>query len=123
MLIALIAATASGEPATTLKGTGMRYNEIPDGAYSVVAEVRAKPGKERELRESTLTLVAQVRAEPNNVLYFLHENREAPGHFIFYEIFASQSDFEADNATRHVQAWFARLPELADGASPSVVAM
>lgn len=32
MLIALVAATASGEPATTLKGTGMRYNEIPEFA-------------------------------------------------------------------------------------------
>ena len=115
MLFALMAATANGEPATTPKGTGIRYDEIPDGAYSVVAEVRAKRGKERELREATLTLVAQVRAEPNNILYFLHEDREAPGHFIFYEIFVSQSDFEAHNATRHVQAWFARLPELADG--------
>jgi quinol monooxygenase YgiN len=115
MLFALIAAIANGEPAPTLKGTGMRYDEIPDGAYSVVAEVRAKPGKERELREATLILVEKVRAEPNNVLYFLHEDRQSPGHFIFYEIFASQADFEAHNATRHVQAWFARLPELADG--------
>ena len=77
--------------------------------------VRAKPGKEQALREVTLPLVAKVRAEPNNLVYFLHENREAPGHFIFYEIFASQADFEAHNATPHVQAWFARLPELADG--------
>ena len=115
MLVALIAATANGEPATTRKGTAMRYNEIPDGAYSVVAEVRAKPGKERELREITLTLVAQVRAEPNNLLYFLHEDREAPGHFVFYEIFATQADFEAHNATPHVQAWFAKLPDLAEG--------
>jgi quinol monooxygenase YgiN len=115
MLFALIAAIANGDPATTLKGTGMRYDEIPAGAYSVVAEVRAKPGKERELREATLMLVEKVRAEPNNILYFLHEDRQAPGHFIFYEIFASQADFEAHNATAHVQAWFARLPELADG--------
>jgi quinol monooxygenase YgiN len=63
----------------------------------------------------TLPLVAKVRGEPNNLLYFLHEDREAPGHFIFYEIFASHADFEAHNATPHVQAWFARLPELADG--------
>lgn len=38
-----------------------------------------------------------------------------PGHFIFYEIFATPADFEAHNRTPHVQAWFARLPELADG--------
>ncbi len=93
----------------------MRYRDLPPGAYAVVAEVRARPGKERQLREITLPLVAKVRAEPNNLLYFLQENREKPGHFIFYEIFASQADFEAHNATPHVLAWFAQLPELADG--------
>lgn len=91
------------------------HDAIPPGAYSVVAEVRAKPGKEDELRAATLPLVKQVRAEPNNLLYFLHEDREAPGHFIFYEIFATQADFDAHNATPHVQAWFGQLPELADG--------
>jgi quinol monooxygenase YgiN len=115
VVAALIAAAASVTPAMAQKATGIRYDEIPNGAYSVVAEVRAKPGKERELRDITLPLVAQVRNEPNNLLYFLHEDREAPGRFVFYEIFASRADFEAHNATPHVQAWFARLPELADG--------
>ncbi|MFD0323849.1 putative quinol monooxygenase [Lysobacter gummosus] len=77
--------------------------------------MRAKSGKENELRAITLPLVKQVRAEPNNLLYFLQEDRQTPGHFVFYEIFATQADFEAHNATPHVQAWFARLPELADG--------
>ncbi|MFD1295080.1 MULTISPECIES: putative quinol monooxygenase [Lysobacter] len=92
-----------------------RYDVIPPGAYAVVAQVRAKSGKENELRAITLPLVKQVRAEPNNLLYFLQEDRQTPGHFVFYEIFATQADFEAHNATPHVQAWFARLPELADG--------
>ncbi|WP_404801890.1 putative quinol monooxygenase [Bosea spartocytisi] len=34
----------------------------------------------------------------------LHEDRTAPGHFIFYEIFATEADFQARNATPHVQA-------------------
>jgi quinol monooxygenase YgiN len=93
----------------------VRYARIPNEAYAVVAEIRAKPGMEDELRKATLPLVAQVRSEPNNRLYFLHEDRKAPGHFIFYEIFASQADFEAHNATPHVQGWFSRLSELADG--------
>lgn len=92
-----------------------RYDVIPPDAYAVVAEVRAKPGKENELRAITLPLVEKVRAEPNNLLYFLQEDRETSGHFVFFEIFATQADFEAHNATPHVQAWFARLPELADG--------
>jgi len=113
-LIAVFAA-APAAPAAAQDPVGLRYATIPDTAYAVVAEIRAKPGKEAELRAITLPLVGKVRAEPNNLLYFLQEDRESPGRFVFYEIFATQADFEAHNRTPHVQAWFARLPELADG--------
>jgi len=93
----------------------LRYAHIPNDAYAVVAEIRAKPGKEDELRKATLPLVTQVRKEPNNRLYFLHEDRKAPGHFVFYEIFASEADFNAHNATPHVQGWFGQLSALAEG--------
>ena len=115
VLLALGVAGPGITPSTAREAISLRYDMIPAGGYAVVAEVRAKPGKERELRAATLPLVTQVRAEPNNLLYFLHEDDAAPGHFIFYEIFASQADFDAHNASAHVQAWFARLPELADG--------
>jgi quinol monooxygenase YgiN len=113
-LAALIAVDCS-TPAFAQEKAGFRYEDVPQAAFAIVAEVRAKPGMADKLREATLPLVTQVRSEPNNLLYFLHENREEPGHFIFYEIFASQADFDDHNATPHVQAWFARLPELADG--------
>ncbi|MBS7543816.1 putative quinol monooxygenase [Ancylobacter oerskovii] len=105
-----------GAPAALAQsGPGEGYARIPAGAYSVVAEVRAKPGKENELRAATLPLIDLVRSDPKNLVYFLQENREAPGHFIFYEIFANQVDFEAHNAMPYVQEWFARLPDLAVG--------
>lgn len=113
--LAIVAAISNVAPAVAREPIGLRYDEIPEGAYAVVAEVHAKPGKESELREATLPLVAKVRAEPNNLLYFLQEDREAPGHFIFYEIFVSETDFDAHNATPHVRAWFKKLPALADG--------
>lgn len=113
--VVIIGSGCAAPPQKETEAAISRFDKIPGGAYSVVAEIRAKPGKESELRAATLPLVAAVRREPNNLLYFLHEDREAPGHFIFYEIFASQADFEAHNATPHVKAWFARLPELADG--------
>jgi quinol monooxygenase YgiN len=94
---------------------GVRYQDVPPGAYSVVAQVRAKPGKEAALRQATLPLIALVRSDPKNLVYFLQEDREAPGHFIFYEVFASKQDFEAHNAMPYVKAWFAKLPELAQG--------
>jgi quinol monooxygenase YgiN len=96
-------------------GPGKGYSQVRGGAYSVVAEVRARPGKEAELRAATLPLVALVRSDPKNLVYFLQEDREVPGHFIFYEIFATQADFEAHNAMPYVKEWFARLPELAEG--------
>src|SRR5262249_27938112 len=34
-------------------GPGKGYSQVPQGAYSVVADVRAKPGKEIELRAAT----------------------------------------------------------------------
>lgn len=101
--------------ATAQDGPGGGYANVAGGAYSIVAEVRAKPGKEAELRAITLPLIDLVRGDPANLVYFLQENRESPGHFIFYEIFANEADFEAHNAMPYVQDWFARLPELADG--------
>ncbi|HJZ96555.1 MAG TPA: putative quinol monooxygenase [Candidatus Solibacter sp.] len=91
------------------------YSQVPQGAFSVVAEVRAKPGKEAELRAATLPLVALVRSDPKNLVYFLQEDRDSPGHFVFYEIFGNQADFEAHNAMPYVKDWFAKLPAIADG--------
>ena len=119
-LIGLYALTAlvgiavpAGVKAQGVPGKG--YSQIPQGAYSVVAEVRAKPGKEAELRAATLPLIALVRSDPKNLIYFLQEDRESRGHFIFYEIFANQADFEAHNAMPYVKDWFSKLPELAQG--------
>jgi hypothetical protein len=88
-LAVLIASCAA--PVTAQQKVGLRYDEIPRSALAIVAEVRAKPGMADKLREATLPLVKQVRSEPNNLLYFLHESREAPGHFIFYESPARQT--------------------------------
>lgn len=108
-------ALTTGTRAMAQAKTGIEYAAIPEGAYSVVAEVRAKPGKEQALREATLPLVALVRGDPKNLVYFFQEDRNAPGHFIFYEIFASKADFDAHNAMPYVQSWFTKLPDLAVG--------
>jgi quinol monooxygenase YgiN len=115
VLIALALVTASSAPTLAQSGPGKGYAQVPRGALSIVAEVRAKRGKEAELRAATLPLIELVRGDPKNLAYFLQEDREAPGHFIFYEIFANPADFEAHNAMPYVQEWFAKLPELADG--------
>ncbi|GLH77176.1 hypothetical protein SSBR45G_20840 [Bradyrhizobium sp. SSBR45G] len=102
-------------PALAEDHSDIWYAEIPSTAYAVVAEVQAKPGKESALRDATVPLIAKVRAERNNLLYFLQEDQERPGRFVFYEMFRSLDDFEAHNRTPHVQSWFAILDDLADG--------
>lgn len=91
------------------------YADIPKGAYSIIAEVRAKPGKREDLRAATLPLIPLVRSDPKNLVYFFQEDRENPGRFIFYEVFATKEDFEAHNNMPYVREWFAKLPELAGG--------
>ncbi len=115
LLGGLLAGPVLQMEALAQEGPTQGYAKIASGAYSVVAEVRAKPGKEAELRAVTLPLIDLVRSDPANLVYFLQENREIPGHFIFYEIFANEADFEAHNAMPYVKEWFAKLPELADG--------
>ncbi|WP_342239272.1 putative quinol monooxygenase [Inquilinus sp. OTU3971] len=114
-VLASLACVAGATSVMAQDRPGKGYSQVPQGAYSVVAEVRAKPGKEAELRAATLPLVALVRSDPKNLVYFLQEDRASPGHFIFYEIFANQADFEAHNAMPYVKDWFTKLPELADG--------
>lgn len=113
--VAALASVTSSGAAMAQDGPGKGYIKVPQGSYSVVAEVRAKPGKEAELRTVTLPLIALVRSDPKNLVYFLQEDRESPGHFVFYEIFANQTDFEAHNAMPYVKDWFAKIHDLADG--------
>jgi quinol monooxygenase YgiN len=115
MLMCAVVATVVRAQSSTQPNAAASYEKIPAGAFSVVAEVRAKPGKESQLRAATLPLIALVRGDPNNLVYFLQENRESPGHFIFYEVFANREHFEAHNNMPYVKAWFAKLPELAQG--------
>ena len=107
-LVLCISALAESEP-------GKGYASIPSDAYSVVAEVRAKPGKADQLRDMTLPLIGLVRSDPKNLVYFFQEDRDSPGHLIFYEVWANQADFEAHNNMPYVKTWFAKLPDLAEG--------
>jgi quinol monooxygenase YgiN len=91
------------------------YTQVPTDACSAFAEIRAKAGKADELREATLPLVEMVRNDPKNLVYFFQEDRDQPGHFTFYELWASQADFEAHNQQPFVKEWFTRLPSLVDG--------
>jgi quinol monooxygenase YgiN len=88
---------------------------MPARAFALIAELRAKPGSEDELRALTAPLVAPALAEPDTLAFFLHEDVDAPGHLILYEVYTSRAAHQAHVAHPRVQAWFAKLPDLTDG--------
>jgi len=79
---------------------------------TVVAHVRAKPGKEDEVRQGLRALLAPTRGEEGCLNYDMHESIETPGQFVFYENWTSRAHLDTHLASAHIQAFFARIPEL-----------
>ena len=82
---------------------------------TVVATMRAKAGKEQEVRELLESLVAPTRAETDNVVYALHQGAQDPAVFVFIENWTSQAALDAHLDTPHLQAALPKIPELLDG--------
>jgi quinol monooxygenase YgiN len=91
-----------------------------DEPIVVVAEVKAKPGKEDALRARLLGLIEPTRAEEGCIQYNLHEAAGEPGRLLFYEIWRSKPDLDQHLATPYLQDLFAAIPELVEG-DPRIV--
>lgn len=55
----------------------------------IVVGLKAKKGKEDELRRDLASLVEPSRKEYGNIRYDLFEDKDTPGHFVFVEEWAS----------------------------------
>jgi quinol monooxygenase YgiN len=83
---------------------------------TVVATLRARPGKEAELRTALESLVAPTRAEQGNVNYDLHQGVEDPAVFVFYENWESPELLARHLASPELQqAIAAAARDLLDG--------
>jgi quinol monooxygenase YgiN len=74
---------------------------VPEGAVVLTATVKALPGHEAAVRQVLLDLVAPSRSEPGCLCYNLHESKDEPGLFLFYEQWASQAALDTHMATPH----------------------
>jgi quinol monooxygenase YgiN len=82
---------------------------------TVVATMRAKPGKEDELRATLTKLIEPTRGEDGCHTYALHEGVGDPSVFVFYENWTSQEHLDRHLASDHLTAGVAELGELLDG--------
>ena len=81
---------------------------------TVIAYMRAAPGKREELRAGLESLIGPTSQEKGYVNYDLHQSLEDPDAFFFYENWESGEDLDAHLAAPHLREFAARIPELLD---------
>jgi quinol monooxygenase YgiN len=74
--------------------------------------LKARPGKEEEVRSALSAVVAPTRQEPGCLQYDLHVGVEEPGSFAFYERWRDQAAIDAHMKMPYVQSLFSRIPDL-----------
>lgn len=79
---------------------------------TVVAIIKAKPGKEAALRSELLALIPITRKEPGFINYDLHVSTGNPGHFMFHENWTSKQHLDDHLARPHLTAFIAKADEL-----------
>ncbi len=85
---------------------------------TLVAYVKAKPGKEAKLKETLLGLVGPTLKEAGCIDYHLHVSDDDPRMFMFYENWRTRQDLDDHLKKPHLVAFFALHPELVEGEVP-----
>jgi quinol monooxygenase YgiN len=82
---------------------------------TVVAVMRAKAGREEDLRAALEELIEPTRKEDGYHTYALHRGAEDPSLFIFYENWTSAEHLDAHLSNQHLQDFLPKIPELVEG--------
>jgi quinol monooxygenase YgiN len=79
---------------------------------TVIAQVKAKPGKEAAVRKELLSLVGPSRKDAGCINYDLHQAADNPAQFLFHENWTSKAHLDAHLAKPDLQAVLKRVGEL-----------
>jgi quinol monooxygenase YgiN len=82
---------------------------------TVIAHMRAKPGKEQDLRDALEALIPPTSQEEGYVNYDLHQGIEDPSLFYLYENWETVDTHETHMRTPHLDDFAGRLDDLLDG--------
>ena len=69
---------------------------------TVIAKLKAKSGREKQLGEMLQSLIEPTRAERGCINYDLHRSHDDPGLFLFYENWESRPLWEAHMKSPHL---------------------
>jgi len=81
-------------------------------SLTVIAKVKAKPGKETEVLKHLLSLVEPSRKDPGCLNYDLHRSQEDPASFLFHENWVSRELLEKHLAKPDLQATLSQVGKL-----------
>jgi quinol monooxygenase YgiN len=81
---------------------------------TVIARMRAKDGRQEELRTAFEALIEPTSKEKGYVNYDLHQGVEDPNWFFFYENWESADDLDAHLNAPHLTEFAGRLDDLLD---------
>jgi quinol monooxygenase YgiN len=79
---------------------------------TVIARIKAKPGKEEEIRTLLLSLVAPSRKHAGCITYDLHQEVDNPAQFLFHENWESKALLDRHLQTAEVQNVLAKVGTL-----------
>jgi quinol monooxygenase YgiN len=82
---------------------------------TVIAHMRAKQGKEQDLRDALEALIPPTSQEEGYINYDLHQGIEDPSLFYLYENWETVDTHETHMHTPHLDDFAGRLDDLLDG--------
>jgi len=81
---------------------------------TIVARIKAKPGKEKALAFELIKLVAPTLVEAGCWQYDMHRDREDPGNFLFFENWETKEQWQAHMESPQLKAYQAVAGDLVD---------
>ena len=79
---------------------------------TVVAQLKASPGKESQVRQELLSLVAPSRKDAGCINYDLHQAVNDPALFMFHENWVSKAHLDAHLQKPDLQAVLGRVGQM-----------
>jgi quinol monooxygenase YgiN len=79
---------------------------------TVIAQIKAKPGTEHEVRRELLSLIAPSRKDAGCLNYDLHQALDNPALFVFHENWTSKAHLDRHLQKPDLQAVLARVGQL-----------
>ena len=79
---------------------------------TVVARIKAKQGKEAQVKQMLSKLLSPTRSEAGCINYDMHESFDNPAHFLFHENWTNQEALNKHLETAHLKKFLSQADQL-----------